>query len=187
MLDYLVAIIGVVIFVLGFAESQKKRRIMLGLGAGLFVLGFLGIALSTVSSEGFRIDSKVALKIQELIKNAKPVIADADSSQPSDKKRKFTPKQEIIRTIGTWHGRSNKQTETFKINSSEWMLAWNTEPQKGFEGIFQIFVHRASGDLICVAANVIGKDADSTVMRGAGNFYLEINATQPWGVVVKGY
>ena len=36
-----------------------------------------------------------------------------------------------------------------------------------------------------VVANVIGRDSDSSVMRGTGNFYLMINSGQPYEVTIE--
>ena len=51
---------------------------------------------------------------------------------------------------------------------------------------FQIYVYKSDGTPhdIFVVANVIGEDIDSSVMRGAGNYYLTINTGQPYEVTV---
>ena len=49
----------------------------------------------------------------------------------------------------------------------------------------QIYVYTANGGLKGVAANVIGADVDTFVIRGAGNYYLTINTAQPYEMIVE--
>ena len=51
---------------------------------------------------------------------------------------------------------------------------------------FQIFVQNADDDsLKDLAANVIGKGADETIIRGAGRYYLKFNTAQPYKATVE--
>jgi len=50
---------------------------------------------------------------------------------------------------------------------------------------FQIYVYKADGTLQSVAANVIGSDADFTIMRGSGYCYLNINTGQLYTITVE--
>ena len=91
----------------------------------------------------------------------------------------------------TWHqitsfsGNGIKNTETFTIPSREWRISWDTSPGEYGAMNFQIFVYNEDGSLEGVAANVIGADKDSSIMRGTGNYYLMINTAQPYTVIIE--
>ena len=87
--------------------------------------------------------------------------------------------------IARWEGKSIKDTETFTVPNDEWRLRWDTRPGQFGDMNFQIYVYRSDGTLIGVAANVIGKDTDNSVMRGKGNYYLTINTGQPYVIVAE--
>ncbi|HON71779.1 MAG TPA: hypothetical protein PK512_00430 [bacterium] len=87
--------------------------------------------------------------------------------------------------IAKWQGKGYKSTETFHIPSNEWRILWDTKPGKYGDMNFQIFVYEASGSLASVVANVIGKDKDSSYMRGSGDYYLIINTGQPYQVIIE--
>lgn len=91
----------------------------------------------------------------------------------------------IWREVVRWEGKSIKNTETFHIPANEWRISWDTKPGEYGDMNFQIFIYTASGDLKGVAANVIGADKDSTIMRGAGDYYLTINTAQPYVIVIE--
>ncbi len=86
--------------------------------------------------------------------------------------------------VAKWSGSAIKNTETFHISSDTWVISWLTEPGKFGEMNFQIYVHKANGELVTVAANVIGKNEDHSVMRGKGDYYLMINSAQIYSVVI---
>lgn len=91
------------------------------------------------------------------------------------------------RKIAEFRGRGTKNTETFHVpeQAREWNITWHTEPPKGGVGYFGAFLHRSDDrqppQLI---ANITGKDRDTSVIRGTGDYYLAIIATQPYGIVV---
>jgi len=88
--------------------------------------------------------------------------------------------------VGKWSGQGIKSTETFHIPSNVWMIFWSSKPISSVGGILQIYVHRADGTLVDIAANIMGKNADNTIMRsGLGDYYLKINsANVAYGIVV---
>lgn len=91
--------------------------------------------------------------------------------------------------IATWSGSGTKNTETFTIpkHAKEWRISWVTEPDPTYgEFNFQIFVYKSSSTIpIGVAANVIGENVDSTIMRTSGDHYLMINTAQPYTIKVE--
>jgi hypothetical protein len=86
--------------------------------------------------------------------------------------------------IARWEGKSIKNTETFTVPVKEWIIQWETKPGEYGEMNFQIFVYNSEDRLIGVAANVIGEGSDYSVMRGKGDFYLTINAAQPYVIKI---
>ena len=91
--------------------------------------------------------------------------------------------------IAQWSGSGTKNTETFTIPSQakEWKISWVTKPSPTYGDFnFQIFVYKPdSGMPVSVAANIIGANTDSTIMRGAGDYYLTINTAQPYTIEVE--
>lgn len=89
--------------------------------------------------------------------------------------------------IAVFNGRGTKNTSTFTIppQAKEWHITWKTGPDKRrLPGNFMIFIHDAEGRPVSSAANVIGENQDTTVLRRPGSYYLEIIATQPYGIVI---
>ena len=78
-----------------------------------------------------------------------------------------------------------KRTETFSISVDEWRIRWATQPGKYDDMKFQIYVYNSDGSLKDLAANVIGKDNDSTIIRGRGNYYIQIKTAQPYVITVE--
>lgn len=89
------------------------------------------------------------------------------------------------KVVGRWTGKSIKNTETFEIKSNEWKISWDTKSGEFVDMNFQILVYREGREIPDVAANVIGKDRDSTIMRGKGRYHLTINSPQPYTVTVE--
>ena len=86
--------------------------------------------------------------------------------------------------IATWEGKSIKNTETFTVTEKEWIIQWATKPGEYGEMNFQIYIYKADGTLIGVAANIIGEGSDYSVMRGRGSYYLMINSAQPYVIKI---
>ena len=89
--------------------------------------------------------------------------------------------------LARWEGQATKDTETFHVSTEEWRISWDTQPGQYGSMNFQIYVYKADGTPhgTFVAANVIGADQDSTIMRGSGAYYLTINMGQPYTVTVE--
>jgi len=87
--------------------------------------------------------------------------------------------------IARWQGKSIKNTETFHIPTNEWRISWKTEPGEYGDMNFQIYVYDTANNFPQVAANVIGYDMDSSIMRGVGDYYLTINSAQHYVIVVE--
>jgi len=100
-------------------------------------------------------------------------------------KENQVPRKTRWKKVAQWEGKVIKDTETFRISSTEWRISWETKPGEYDDMNFQIYVYKSNGDLISVAANVIGYNNDSTIIRGAGSYYLSINTAQPYSIVVE--
>lgn len=89
--------------------------------------------------------------------------------------------------IASWTGESIKDTETFTVPAKEWKIKWDTTEGKAGPQVFQIYVYKAGESRVPVnvAANVIGANKDSTVIRGAGDYYLKINTAQPYTITIE--
>lgn len=87
--------------------------------------------------------------------------------------------------IASWEGESTKNTETFTVPTDEWKISWDTKPGELGDMNFQIYVYDKNGAMKGVAANVVGANNESTVMRGAGDYYLTINTAQPYKITVE--
>ncbi len=91
--------------------------------------------------------------------------------------------------IARWEGQASKNTQTFHITTEEWSISWDTKPGALGQTNFRIDVYKVYGvqsERHGVAANVIGADRDSTVVRGSGDYYLIINKLgQPYTVTVE--
>jgi hypothetical protein len=87
--------------------------------------------------------------------------------------------------VASWTSSATKTTETFHVSSNQWRLSWDTKPGRAGAMNFQIYIYDSDGTLKSVAANVIGANADSTVIHGAGDYFLMINTAQPYTVTVE--
>lgn len=88
--------------------------------------------------------------------------------------------------VQKWEGSATKKTESFHITGDEWRLSWATRPGEIGAANFSISVYDVhTGQMAALAANVIGKNADTSVMRGAGDYYLDISTLQPYVIEVE--
>jgi hypothetical protein len=97
-------------------------------------------------------------------------------------KTQETPTTPVV--IATFEGESTKDTETFHVPSDQFKISWDTKPGN-FEGNFIFTIKNADGSLKAAGANVIGTNSESTIVRGAGDYYLSITATQPYKITVE--
>jgi hypothetical protein len=85
--------------------------------------------------------------------------------------------------VKTFSGLVQKKTESFTIKGREWRISWET---KG-SGHFGLFVHGEDGRPLDLVANIIGSGSETTIMRGAGTYYLDITTSQPYTIKVEDY
>jgi hypothetical protein len=145
--------------------------------AGLVV----AIATSVTSTRGAT--GRQSQPVASPPERRQPVEAPLQSRQPSE-----VPASKPWRLVNDWHGSGIKQTETFNVASSEWIVEWQTsnEPFKG-AGILQIYVHDESGTLVTLAANTQRLGVDKSYVRSPpGRYYLTISgANLDWDIVVE--
>ncbi|PIN87738.1 hypothetical protein COV12_02225 [Candidatus Woesearchaeota archaeon CG10_big_fil_rev_8_21_14_0_10_32_24] len=113
----------------------------------------------------------------------------SDLREVDKKEDCLTANSEEWYEVKTFSGSGIKNTETFTIPSNEWKISWDTTERviegQSFQMNFQIFVYKSNGELAGLVANVVGDDADSSIMRGKGNYYLQINSGQPYDIKIE--
>ncbi len=90
----------------------------------------------------------------------------------------------VMYSIGT----DTHQTRLFRVNGSEWHIAWSYNCQSwGSKGNFSVEIHTRSGDLFNVAANQLGNVGRGTdYEHQGGTFYLDIDSECAWNIRVIG-
>lgn len=90
------------------------------------------------------------------------------------------------RPVAQWEGSTEKMTETFHVEGPEWRISWDTRPGAYGDMNFVVEVRRPGSIApVALAANAIGASRDSTVMRGAGDYYLAVHTSQPFVITVE--
>lgn len=147
--------------------------------AKFFVLGFvcLFLFLSLIAQEKPKIEKNLIATTED----GRKVLLKTDGTWEFIKEES---KEKEWREVAKWSGSAIKNTETFHISSDQWVISWRTEPGKFGDMNFQIYVHKESGELVTVAANVIGENEDYSVMRGRGDYYLQINTAQIYSIII---
>ena len=105
---------------------------------------------------------------------------------------KNTPTPEPEKTwqkVIEFEGESIKDTQLFNISSNEWAISWTTKPGEYGDSNFIIYLYDDNGNFISLIANIIGKGEDASYIhnKGKGNYYLSINTSQPYIIVVNQY
>jgi hypothetical protein len=153
-------------------EIRKKGHFWRNAGigcAGLIVLAIIiGIAISSSASKS--------------LSDSTSSPATSTSSAP---KASNAPKAAAVLLDKT--GSGINQTPKFKA-AGDWQIEWSYDCAKfGQDGNFAIMVYSGSGSPVGVAANQLGKKgADTSYQHRGGEYYLDINSTCDWHVVVKG-
>lgn len=91
------------------------------------------------------------------------------------------------RQVVRFEGKEDTQTQPFTIpaEAAEWRVGWNTRPGDAGFGRLKVDVHKADGEVVGTAANVIGSSLGNTVYQGAGEYYLVIETNQPFTITVE--
>lgn len=83
--------------------------------------------------------------------------------------------------VAKWKGAAPKSTESFAINTNEWEIRWTTVGDSHF--IFEVY-NADTNEKVEPVENLIEKGAYTTVMRGKGRYYLKIETSQYYAIVV---
>ena len=151
-------------------QKHPFLTIILSLIGGLFAFLFFGFFLAIIVAN---VDSQTNASITPPL--------DSDKIE-----QRTSPSNPLSwHQIVTFSGEGIKNTETFNIPSNEWKISWDTRPGEYGDMNFQIFVYGEDESLKGVVANVIGTNKDSSIMRGSGNYYLAINAGQPYTINIE--
>jgi hypothetical protein len=82
--------------------------------------------------------------------------------------------------------RKTQNTQVFKIASNDWKVRWKTRPGvKGVDEFIVILYDKANPSGSEIVANVTGEDEDFVNMEGRGTYYLSINTTQNYEIVIE--
>lgn len=96
-----------------------------------------------------------------------------------------TPVAKTWQQVIEFTGSSMKTTQKFSIGSNEWRIRWTTTPGANGDGNFVIYVYAGNGDMVDVAANIIGKGADTSYVYAGGEYYLTILSDQNYDIVIE--
>jgi ABC-type glycerol-3-phosphate transport system substrate-binding protein len=90
--------------------------------------------------------------------------------------------------VTRWEGDTVKITEAFEIDSPSWRITWDTHSYAEGQKRFRVRVLDASemgGSEIAEAVNTDGPDQGSLIIRRTGIFFLQIDARQPYTIIVE--
>jgi len=89
-------------------------------------------------------------------------------------------------TITSFSGNTSKHTANFTVKVQQWTIKWACQGG-AYGGNFSFGVYNADGsDVDSLAANVVcnGNMSDSTIERGAGEFYISVDADITWQISI---
>ena len=95
--------------------------------------------------------------------------------------------------VATWHkvvkfkGAGTHGTASFSIRGNQWRVTWATRPPATGRPAFKVDAKTDNGRFQTTIANPTGAAQDSVVYKGAGDYSLTINASQPYLVFVEDY
>jgi len=150
---------------------KKIFKIVLGIVGIFLVLALIG-GSSDTTQPNTQAGSAVNSNVQ----------AQEQTTPEQSTQEQTTPSEPVV--IASWEGESTKDTETFHVPSDQFKISWDTKPGN-FEGNFIFTINNADGSFKAAGANVIGANNESTIVRGAGDYYLSITTTQPYKIYVE--
>ena len=163
-------------------EHIEESRAFIPIIAALSVL--IGLVAGIVIGMGLA--TRPALTLSAAATTPNGLVVAIETDRPPTRTRAPIPPP-AWHEVTRFEGKGVKETEAFAIQGREWRISWDTGVNKTFNsGILQITAYDAdSGAMKTLAANVMAPDTDSTIMRGAGSYYLSINAMQPYTITVE--
>jgi hypothetical protein len=83
-------------------------------------------------------------------------------------------------------GQSDRRSRAFSVDSDRWTISWKTQPGSESGAEFMIFLYdqQNPGDPLVITTS---PENDMAEMEGAGVFYVEVVASQPYTIEVKEY
>ena len=156
-----------------------SKKVWIGIG-GLAVCGIVSyVALSGGGSK-----AKPAAPAPAPAVGQPAVVQPTEEPKPTD-----VPPTEVGVPTGApeWievlnvSGNGMKKTEDFTVTGKQWRISWNVTG----DGYFGASIYTSEGNLSELAANCTACGSDSTIIRGAGTYYLDINSTDAWRVTVE--
>ncbi len=83
--------------------------------------------------------------------------------------------------VAGFSGYSEKNTEPFTVRAP-WKVVWSTRPGNAGNGNFAVFIYDSAGNMVDLAANVVGTGSDECYQYNGGTFYLNISTSQAYAV-----
>src|SRR5450830_1605932 len=166
---------------------------------------FDGLACVVLNSKWGYIDTKGKMVIPAIYDIASPLFTDGVSEVWLNNKmgyidtkgtqyweKNVTPKKPAPaaknwQQVTEFTGDSTKTTQPFTIVSNEWRIAWTATPGTYGDGNFVIYLYSADGNIVSVAANVIGEGGDTSYVYTSGTYYLSIIAIENYDIVIEQY
>ncbi len=109
---------------------------------------------------------------------------DQGGAKAASKKSEPRLRSGLWQVVREWQGSDSRRTETFPIPFREWAIDWVTTPE-GSPGAFIVKVHRGDGKLVATVASTSGPEKDFRMMSSPGKYYLTIDSTQKYRIVVS--
>lgn len=87
--------------------------------------------------------------------------------------------------VKRWTGNGQKNTESFRITGGQWRIRYSSRSVNPALTIFQIYVYGIDPKSLDIAANSTEPGDDVSYMHKKGQFYLQINTSNRWTVIVE--
>lgn len=168
---------------------MHMKKIYIAIGVILLVLLALGCSGNNSSSDNTQTsgaDEQTAQVNTQENQTPEQTAEQTEEQNQDQNEEQTTQEQSEPEVIASWEGESIQDTDTFTVPTEKWKIIWDTQAGKYGDMNFQIYVYDEKTEMLkSVAANVIGTNNGSTVMRGSGDYYLKINAAQPYKITVE--
>lgn len=93
-----------------------------------------------------------------------------------------------LTTIASYSGTGPKNTANFHVNADQWQIVWTCQPSNPY-GVFDVSVYQPDGtaiDPLAISETCASTHNDTTIERGSGDFYLQINsANVSWTIQIQ--
>lgn len=159
---------------------KKIFKIVLGIVGIFLVLALIGGSSDTTQNSNTQADN---VQTNSNVQAQEQTQEQPTQEQPTQEQTTQETSEPVL--IASWEGSTKKNTETFHVPSKEWKISWDTKPGEYGDMNFIVNLYDADGNYVDLVANCIGANVANTTMRGAGDYYLDINTAQPYKIYVE--